>query len=83
MPRTTVTACLRRSSRFFQFRPAIAVICVAALLYPDLILALTNDGYQGNTIAGRPSLANVDAPGGLKVNTLTGNLFCKRQTNPR
>jgi RHS repeat-associated protein len=66
------------SSRFFKIRPTFALVCVLALLHPILIQAITNDGYRGNTIGGRPSIAIVDAPGGTKVNTLLGNLFLSR-----
>jgi hypothetical protein len=66
------------TSRFFRIRPTLALVCVLALLWPSLMSAITNDGYQGNTIGGRPSIAIVDAPGGTRVNTLLGNLFLSR-----
>jgi RHS repeat-associated protein len=66
------------SSGLFRIRPTIVVVCVLALLQPSLAWAVANDGYQGNAISGRPSIAIVDAPGGLKVNTLLGNVFLSR-----
>src|SRR5215471_1028632 len=61
-----------------RVRPGTVALCVLALLQPSLSWAVTDDGYGGNSTAGRPSIAIIDAPGGLKVNTLLGNLIHQR-----
>lgn len=63
---------------FNLFRALVACLCMFVLIAPDLTWAVTNDGYQGNTVSGRPSIAVVGAPGGTSVNTFTGNVLLPR-----
>src|SRR5258708_22288439 len=70
--------CAMHCQEFKLFRTLVACLCIFSLVGPNLIWAVVNDGYHGTTTAGRPSIAIVNAPGGTRFNTFTGNLFLSR-----
>lgn len=60
---------------------AVSILClfgIVHLVFIDLAYAIINSSYQGTSISGRSSISMVSGPGGVNVNTYSGNLALGR-----
>src|ERR1700724_4346078 len=64
---------------YFRLTGWVCVLALINLLFLQSAFNITNNGHQGTTISGRPSVAIVRGPGGTRVNTFLGTMFLPRR----